>query len=594
MNEQMQLPGWTNAWTMPIKTRVDMLTTGIRTPIGIKVFGTDLNEIEKVGTSLERLLSPIPGTRSVLYERNLGGLYLDIIPNRDALARYGLRTGDVQRTIEAAIGGTPISVTVEGRNRFTVNVRYPQDLRNDIEKLRRVLVPIGSAAGGTNGGSMPMQGTTGALDPSLLELDPPRTEPDRRWRLAQAMPGMEKERGAPDFGAPRPPQPDVMSDVPMPSVPMPPMQATPAMPPSGAAMAAPIGDGSIAPGGSGQRFVPLGQVADIKIAGGPPMVRDEDGLLVGYVYVDIDQKQRDIGGYVNDAKAVVQKATERGEVKLPAGYFLKWTGQYEQLEEMVNRMKILIPVTLMIIVVLLFLYFKNFVEVLIVLLSIPFALVGTIWLLWLLEYRLSTAVWIGVIALAGLAAQTGIIMIVYIDHALEERRRAGKLRNKDDVIAAHMEGTVQRVRPKLMTVGTMLVGLIPLLWATGSGADVMKRIAAPMVGGLVTSAFLTLEIIPVISTYWRQEQLLWEQLEPLDSARLRRLKAATAVLATGYALVASVLVSTIYVSIPVGLFIAGLVTGGALIIGGTVAYLVQRPSARRLVWPPGTEGAATA
>jgi copper/silver efflux system protein len=232
-----------------------------------------------------------------------------------------------------------------------------------------------------------------------------------------------------------------------------------------------------------KRFIPLGQLADIKITGGPPMVRDEDGLLVGYVYVDIDQKERDIGGYVNEAKEVVRKASQTGQVKLPAGYFLKWTGQYEQLEEMANRMKILIPLTLMIIVVLLYLYFKNVVEVLIVLLSIPFALVGTVWLLWLLDYRLSTAVWIGVIALAGLAAQTGIIMIVYIDHALDERRRAGRLKNLADVIAAHMEGTVQRVRPKLMTVSTMLLGLIPLLWATGSGADVMKRIAAPMVGG---------------------------------------------------------------------------------------------------------------
>ncbi len=507
MNQQMQLPGWTNAWTMPIKTRVDMLTTGIRTPIGIKVFGTDLNEIEKVGTSLERLLSPIPGTRSVLYERNLGGLYLDIIPNRDALARYGLRTGDVQRTIEAAIGGVPISVTVEGRNRFSVNVRYPQDLRDDIEKLRRVLVPVSAGGGG---------------------------------------------------------------------------------------MATSMRDPTVATQGSEPRSIPLGQVADIKIAGGPPMVRDEDGLLVGYVYVDIDQKQRDIGGYVTDAKAVVQKATERGEVELPAGYFLKWTGQYEQLEEMVNRMKILIPITLMIIVVLLFVYFKSIVEVLIVLLSIPFALVGTVWLLWLLDYRLSTAVWIGVIALAGLAAQTGIIMIVYIDHALEERRRAGKLRNMDDVIAAHMEGTVQRVRPKLMTVGTMLVGLIPLLWATGSGADVMKRIAAPMVGGLLTSAFLTLEVIPVISAYWRQEQLLWEQLAPLDPTRLARLKTATAALAVGYALFAATLVSTIYTPISRGFFVMALVLASAFILGGTAGYVLQRPSARRIVWPPPDAGATAA
>jgi Cu(I)/Ag(I) efflux system membrane protein CusA/SilA len=340
-------------------------------------------------------------------------------------------------------------------------------------------------------------------------------------------------------------------------------------------------------GGPRQRFVPLGQLAEIKIAGGPPMVRDEDGLLVGYVYVDIDQKQRDIGGYVSDAKDVVRRATERGEVKLPAGYFLKWTGQYEQLEEMVERMKILIPLTLMIIVVLLFLYFRSFVEVLIVLLSIPFAMVGTVWLLWLLEYRLSTAVWIGVIALGGLAAQTGIVMIVYIDHALEERRRAGTLRTLNDVIAAHMEGTVQRVRPKLMTVGTMLVGLIPLLWASGSGADVMKRIAAPMVGGLLTSAFLTLEIIPVISTYWRQEQLLWEQLGPLDSARLTRMRVASAVLSTGFALLGLTLVAPIYMKLSVLAFTGGLVVGAGLVVLGGALYAVQRPAARRLVWPTG-------
>jgi Cu(I)/Ag(I) efflux system membrane protein CusA/SilA len=518
MNDKMRLPGWTNPWTMPIKTRVDMLTTGIRTPIGVKVFGSDLDVIEKVGVSLERLMSAIPGTRSVLYERNSGGLYLDIIPNRDALARYGLRVGDVERTIEAAIGGTPISVTIEGRSRFTINVRYPQDLRSDMDKLGRVLVPIGASG----------------ADPSLPRLGPP----------------------------------DVMSDAPG-------MGAAPA--------SSAVGTPAV---GARRGFVPLGQLADIKIVGGPPMLRDEDGLLVGYVYVDIDQNQRDIGGYVNEAKESVRRALERGELELPTGYFLKWTGQYEELEEMTARMKILIPVTLMIIVVLLFAYFKSFGEVLIVLLSIPFALVGTVWLVWLLDYRLSTAVWIGVIALAGLAAQTGIVMIVYIDHALEERRRAGKLRNLDDIVAAHMEGSVQRVRPKLMTVGTMLVGLIPLLWATGSGADVMRRIAAPMVGGLVTSAFLTLEIIPVVSTYFRQEQLLWEQLELLDRLRLRRLRIATGVLGVGWFLLLAALVSTLYVSLPAAGFVSALVFALGLTVAGTAWYLLERPAARRQVWPP--------
>src|SRR5262249_56337867 len=236
-------------------------------------------------------------------------------------------------------------------------------------------------------------------------------------------------------------------------------------------------------------------------------VGDEGGFLVGYVYVDIDERQRDIGGYVDDAKKVVQSAIAGGDLKLPAGSFLKWTGQYELLQQMAARMKIVVPVTLIIIVVLLYLQFRNFIEVLIVLLSVPFALVGSVWLMWLLDYRLSTAVWVGVIALVGLAAQTGVVMIVYIDQAFYRRLRAGKIRDLDDIVWAHMEGTVLRVRPKLMTVSTMLIGLVPLLWATGSGADVMKRIAAPMVGGLLTSAFLTLEIIPVIYTYWRYAQL---------------------------------------------------------------------------------------
>jgi len=589
MNQQMQLPGWTNAWTMPIKTRVDMLTTGIRTPIGIKIFGTDLNEIEKAGVALEKLISPIKGTRSVLYERNLGGLYLDIVPNRDALARYGLRVGDVQRTIEAAIGGTPISMTIEGRNRFSINVRYPQDLRSDMDRLRQVLVPVGDGVGMGAAGD-PMEGESGSLEPQF------QNRGESRWLLAQAMPGMDGRGAAPGVGAPRPPQPEVMSDVPMPALAMP---ATPmSAPRGGPGMAGgdtrmPASTPQPSSGPTTKRFIPLGQLADIKITGGPPMVRDEDGLLVGYVYVDIDQKERDIGGYVNEAKEVVRKASQTGQVKLPAGYFLKWTGQYEQLEEMANRMKILIPLTLMIIVVLLYLYFKNVVEVLIVLLSIPFALVGTVWLLWLLDYRLSTAVWIGVIALAGLAAQTGIIMIVYIDHALDERRRAGRLKNLADVIAAHMEGTVQRVRPKLMTVSTMLIGLIPLLWATGSGADVMKRIAAPMVGGLITSAFLTLEIIPVVSTYWRQEQLLWEQLQPLDAHRLGRLKLGSALIATGAAVLACVSVATIYVSVPSMTFTLSWISALAMTVAGLAVYAAHRRPARRLVWPLGSGEPAT-
>ena len=573
MNRKMQFPGWTNAWTMPIKTRVDMLTTGIRTPIGIKIFGTDLGEIEKIGTQLETALPAIPGTRSVLYERNLGGLYIDIVPNRDALARYGLKVGDVERIIESAIGGTAISTTVEGRNRFSINVRYPQDLRNDLDKLRQVLVPVAGAMqkGNGMGGSMGKQG-------SLVLPDPPRV------MLAQNMGGMERGRGAPP-GMTQMPQmrPASMSDArmdlsPMASVPIPRLGVN-AQP----SMSANMSSGDQRP--TQQTFIPLGELASIKIVGGPPMVRDEAGLLVGYVYVDIDQTQRDIGGYVNDAKAAVAKAIESGSLHLPQGYYLKWTGQYELLEEMVARMKIVIPVTFALIILLLYLHFKNFIEVLIVLLSVPFALVGSVWLMWLLDYRVSTAVWVGIIALTGLAAQTGIVMIVYIDNAFLHRKSAGKIRDINDIIAAHMEGTVMRVRPKLMTVGTMLVGLVPLLWATGSGADVMKRIAAPMVGGLFTSAFLTLELIPVISTYWRQEELLWERLEELDPRRLAKLHLFRGIIAAGAALLVAILLSRIYIAIPNAWFVAGLLFAAGLMIGGVVAYGLTRPEGKRLVWP---------
>src|SRR5512138_905411 len=300
----------------------------------------------------------------------------------------------------------------------------------------------------------------------------------------------------------------------------------------------------------GPAFVTLGQLADIRIASGPPMVRDENGLLVGYVYVDIDTGQRDVGGYVNEAKDAVRRAQTDGSLRMPAGYVLEWTGQYELLEKMHERMELVLPLTLLLVIVLLFLHFRNFTEVLIVLLSVPFALVGSVWLLWALDYRLSTAVWVGIIALVGLAAQTGVVMIVYIDNAYERRRAAGKIRDLSDIIWAHMEGTVLRVRPKLMTVATMLAGLVPLLWATGSGSDVMKRIAAPMVGGLVTSAFLTLEIIPVVYTYWRQEQVLWERLADVDPLKRASLEAWATIQKIGWAAAASALAARFYLDLP--------------------------------------------
>jgi Cu(I)/Ag(I) efflux system membrane protein CusA/SilA len=425
------------------------------------------------------------------------------------------------------------------------------------------------------GGGM---GTQGSL------MNAPEDPTHGRVLLAQNMPGSDGKAGGMAGPRPRLPETGPISDVPMGGMSVGgmsngmPSDGMPMTPMAGADSAGLVSNG-------GKLYVPLGQLADIQIVGGPPMVRDEDGMLVGYVYVDIDQDKRDIGGYVDEAKAVVAKAKERGELAMPDGYFLKWTGQYELLEEMAARMKIVIPVTLMLIFVLLFLQFKNIVEVLIILLSIPFALVGSVWLLWLLDFRLSTAVYVGVIALVGLAAQTGIIMIVYIDHAYERRKRAGKMRDLQDVIHAHMEGTVMRVRPKLMTVGTMLIGLIPLLWATGSGADVMKRLAAPMVGGLITSAFLTLEIIPVISTYWRREQLLWERLVELDPKRLLEMKIARAVLSVGWVMKAALWISTIYVTIPATWFNIALTVAGLAIAGGTAAYFRLRPGARQQVWP---------
>ncbi len=499
MNARLQLPGWTNAFTQPIRNRVDMLTTGIRTPIGIKVYGTDLAEIERVGTSIERILHEVPGTRSVLFERSVGGLYVDVVPNRESLARYGLQVEAVNEVIESALGGLPITTTIEGRNRFTVNVRYAQDFRTSLDAVRDVMIPLpaGMATAASNG----MNGESAA--------------------------------------------------------------------PSAASVAVPA-------------QIPLGTVADVRVASGPPMIRDEAGLLVGYVYVDIEA-DRDVGSYVDDAKAAVARARTAGALSIPAGYYIKWTGQYELLADMEARMKLLIPIALLITIVLLYLQFKNFTEVLIVLLSVPFALVGSVWALWLLDYNLSTAVWVGVIALVGLAAQTGVVMIVYIDHAYERRFRAGRINTLEDIIEAHSEGTIQRVRPKLMTVSTMLIGLVPLLWAQGSGADVMKRIAAPMVGGLVTSAFLTLEIIPVIYTYWRNEQLLWRRLDERALSILGWLQRDVIALKVAAALGLGWVAMKLYVVSPPPwvhpVAIAVAIAAVALLI----AYPILRHRARRLL-----------
>ncbi|MDP3220916.1 MAG: efflux RND transporter permease subunit [Deltaproteobacteria bacterium] len=498
MNQRMQMPGWTNAFTQPIRNRVDMLATGIRTPIGVKVYGTDLEAIERTGVALERVLHAVPGTRSVLFERSVGGLYVDIVPNREALARHGLQIQDVNDVVESALGGVPVTTTVEGRNRFTVNVRYAEDFRSSVQRMREVLVPL------------PAPGEA----------------------MEDAAPG-----GAMGGGAAPPPTT------------------------------------------GGARQIELGAVADVRIVAGPPMIRDEAGMLVGYVYVDTDAS-RDVGRYVEDARRAVDAAIRRGEVRLGQGSYLHWTGQYELLAQMEERMKVLIPAALLIIVVLLYLQFKNFTEVLIVLLSVPFALVGSVWALYLLGYNLSTAVWVGVIALVGLAAQTGVVMIVYIDHAYERRLAAGQINTLEDIIHAHSEGTVQRVRPKLMTVSTMLFGLVPLLWAEGSGADVMKRIAAPMVGGLITSAFLTLEIIPVIYTYWRAEQLLWRRVGETVPRRLPALRGLERLIMAGLAVALAALVARLYFAHPPPALWTATAAGAATGALALVGYAVMRRGAR--------------
>jgi len=501
-DKAMQMPGWTNAWTMPIKTRIDMLSTGIRTPIGVKIFGNDLGEIERIGMGLEKSLSSIPSTRSVYSDRNTGGFFIDIIPDRLKIARYGLTIRDVQDVIEAAIGGMPIEVTIEGRNRFSINVRYPRDLRENLERLKQVLVPLQSDGSSGQSGSTSSMGSvlpeTNVASPLLASNEPLVDYQVFKKVLTLAQMDDDKMGGGSSGSS-------------FPAGATGGMSGQSAMPSQNGMSKSAAGKGVRIP--EGRASIPLGEIADIHIASGPPMIRDENGMLVGYVYIDMDQNKRDIGGYVKEAKEIVAK-----QVPVPPGYYLKWTGQYELLEVMMKRMKVVIPITFILIIIMLYLNFRNFTETCIVLASVPFALVGSIWLMYFLGYNYSTATLVGIIALVGLATQTGIVMILYLDHAYERRKKAGKIRDLNDIIWAHMEGTVMRVRPKLMTVGTAMMGLVPLLWATGTGADVMKRIAAPMVGGLISSTFLTLEIIPVVYTYWRLWQINQEKKKAALSA----------------------------------------------------------------------------
>lgn len=429
MDEALQLPGQVNAWTMPIKARTDMLTTGIRTPLGIKIFGPDLNVISQIGSRLEATLRDVPDTRSVYAERTMGGYYLDIVPRRESIARYGLNVEDVLMVVETAIGGMAIERTIEGRERYSINVRYSRELRDEFADLRRILVPItGEMGDAPNGASAATGGEPGEMNTS------------------QSQPGIQV------------------------------------------------------------RQIPLGQLVDIKTTTGPPVIRNENGSLTGWVYVDMTR--RDIGGYVRDAQAKVAAEIERKGL-LPAGYRLEWSGEFEHMLRVREKLKVLVPITLATIFVLLYLNFRSVAQTLIILLSIPFAVTGSIWLLWLMDYNLSVAVWVGIIALAGLAAQTGTVMIIYLDEAFHAYQAAGKMRTQHDLFEAITYGAVQRVRPKLMTVCMVTFGLIPALWAHGAGAEAIQRIAAPMIGGLITSTILTLEIVPAIYSLWRGRQVTW-------------------------------------------------------------------------------------
>ncbi|MGB8952020.1 MAG: CusA/CzcA family heavy metal efflux RND transporter [Candidatus Aminicenantales bacterium] len=397
LNDAVQFPGLTNAWTMPIKTRIDMLSTGIKTPVGIKLMGPDLQTLSDLGEQIEPVIRQVPGTSSVISERVTGGNYIDFRINREAAARYGLNIADVQEIIMSAIGGMNVTTTVEGLERYSINVRYSRELRDNLTALKRVLIPT----------------------------------------------------------------------------------------PSGAQ-------------------IPLGQVADLQVKKGPAAIKSENARRTAWLYVDL--KNIDVGSYVKMAKDAVNT-----HVSFPPGYSIVWSGQYEYMQRAQARLRLAVPITLIIIFLLLYFNFKNIGESLIIMLSLPFALVGGIWLIWLSGYNMSVAVGVGFIALAGVAAETGVVMLLYIDNAYKDRLVHGQMNTRKDLHAAVVYGAVERVRPKLMTVSTTIIGLLPIMWSHGTGSQVMKRIAAPMVGGLITSTFLTLIIIPAIYYLWKGRKLSAEE-----------------------------------------------------------------------------------
>ena len=475
----LRMPGYQMAIAPPIRTRIDMLTTGVRTPVGIKVFGEDLNEIERVSVALEGLLREVPGTRSIFAERQTGREYIDITPDRDAIARYGLTVRDVQDTVEAAIGGLTVSTAIAGRARYSINLRLAADYRADPEAIRSILVPVQSSGpaaeiGGANSGAGASAQAPGMAGSAMGSEG-----------------GMGGKSGSRSQGA-APPAAMASGGIPTPQM-------------GGAAGAADFNDRWRQPGAA----VPLGQLAEVRITTGPPMIKNENGVLVGYVYADIDPTARDLGGWVADAKALVAS-----RLAVPEGYRLEWTGQYEFMAEMEARMRYVLPLTLLLIVGLLYLAMRGWAQTLLVLCSLPFAVAGSVWLLAAMKYNMSTAVWVGIIAVVGVAAQTGIVMMVYLDEAYHRRMDAGLIRTPEDVDAAVIEGATTRVRPLVMTVATTVLGLLPLLWGAGVGADVSARTAAPVVGGLWSCMVLTLLVLPAAYAMWRRHQFAAAAVAP--------------------------------------------------------------------------------
>ena len=467
LDSRTKLPGVQGAWTMPIKARIDMLSTGIRTPIGIKVFGPDLEVISTINDQLERSLRTVPNTRSVYAERELGGFFLDVVPDRQTIARYGLTVREVLDVVEGAIGGMDVATTYEGRERYQVNVRYPRELRDNLDALRSVLVPISPLTPralpvGRDASDSGMGGPSQAAGAMARGFAPPG---------GGAMGGSMSAGVASGSGA-------AMSG---------------GTPNAGMAAGSPRGGGS---GGPVAAFVPLGQLARIETVMGPPMIKSEMGSLTGWTYVDIDTS--DVGGYVQVAKAKVER-----DVQLPPGYFLKWTGQFELLERVRARMVWILPLTIVIVFLILYVNFKGAAQSLIVMTSVPFAAVGAIWMLWLAHFNTSIAVWVGMIALLGVAAETASVMVVYLDDAWREGRAKGSLNDVADLVAHSLEAGAKRIRPMLMTVMTNVFGLLPILVDKGVGSDVAKRIAAPMWGGLVSLTILTLLVIPAVYVVWR-------------------------------------------------------------------------------------------